>query len=411
MTDDVAGLVLDNNVRQTKAISLAMARSKQYHSEYQRYLGWLEEGGQLDRDLEFLPSDDQLVDRINRQHPSWTRPELSVLICYSKVVLKEALAESNLLADPWLGQSVIDYFPAAIVSDFGEAVKTHPLANEIAANQIVNDLVNRVGFSFFFRQMESTGASAEDVIKAYTIVTEVMGIKSLWQQIEEHNPQLPSANELELLHILVRLTRRATRWFLRNHRLNLSCESLIAQYSQPTEALLSELSVLQKEQWNVLWSGERDELTDIGVELKLAERLAATDSMFMSMGVVQTSLALDMPVQQVAEVYFGLGESLSLDWFMAQIVDLQPDSRWQDLARETYVDDLESQRRRLTACLCRLGMSDSSAMETWQNQQQELIHRWKLMVKDLRKASQSDFAMISVALRELLDLVQASLDT
>jgi glutamate dehydrogenase len=411
MTDDVAGLVLDNNVRQTKAISLAMARSKQYHSEYQRYLGWLEEGDQLDRDLEFLPSDDQLVDRINRQHPSWTRPELSVLICYSKVVLKEALAESNLLTDPWLAQSVIDYFPAAIVSGFGEAVKTHPLANEIAANQIVNDLVNRVGFSFFFRQMESTGASAEDVIKAYTIVTEVLGIKSLWQQVEEHNPQLPSAIELELLHILVRLTRRATRWFLRNHRLNLSCESLIAQYSQPTEALLSELPALQKEQWNVLWSGERDELTDIGVELKLAERLAATDSMFMSMGVVQTSLALDIPVQQVAEVYFGLGESLSLDWFMAQIVDLQPDSRWQDLARETYVDDLESQRRRLTACLCRLGMSDSSAMETWQNQQQELIHRWKLMVKDLRKASQSDFAMISVALRELLDLVQASLDT
>ena len=411
MTDDVAGLVLDNNVRQTKAISLAMARSKQYHSEYQRYLGWLEKGDQLDRDLEFLPSDDQLVDRINRQHPSWTRPELSVLICYSKVVLKEALAESNLLTDPWLAQSVIDYFPAAIVSGFGEAVKTHPLANEITANQIVNDLVNRVGFSFFFRQMESTGASAEDVIKAYTIVTEVLGIKSLWQQIEEHNPQLPSANELELLHILVRLTRRATRWFLRNHRLNLSCESLIAQYSQPTEALLSELPALQKEQWNVLWSGERDELTDIGVELKLAERLAATDSMFMSMGVVQISLALDIPVQQVAEVYFGLGESLSLDWFMAQIVDLQPDSRWQDLARETYVDDLESQRRRLTACLCRLGMSDSSAMETWQNQQQELIHRWKLMVKDLRKASQSDFAMISVALRELLDLVQASLDT
>ena len=411
MTDDVAGLVLDNNVRQTKAISLAMARSKQYHSEYQRYLGWLEDGDQLDRDLEFLPSDDQLVDRINRQHPSWTRPELSVLICYSKVVLKEALAESNLLTDPWLAQSVIDYFPAAIVSGFGEAVKTHPLANEIAANQIVNDLVNRVGFSFFFRQMESTGASAEDVIKAYTIVTEVLGIKSLWQQVEEHNPQLPSATELELLHILVRLTRRATRWFLRNHRLNLSCESLIAQYSQPTEALLSELSALQKEQWNVLWSGERDELIDIGVELKLAERLAATDSMFMSMGVVQTSLALDIPVQQVAEVYFGLGESLSLDWFMAQIVDLQPDSRWQDLARETYVDDLESQRRRLTACLCRLGMSDSSAMETWQNQQQELIHRWKLMVKDLRKASQSDFAMISVALRELLDLVQASLDT
>jgi glutamate dehydrogenase len=117
-----------------------------------------------------------------------------------------------------------------------------------------------------------------------------------------------------------------------------------------------------------------------------------------------------MRVQQVAEVYFGLGEFLSLDWFMAQIVDLQPDSRWQDLARETYVDDLESQRRRLTACLCTAGLTDPSSMETWQDQQQELIHRWKLMIKDLRKVPQSDFAMISVALRELLNLVQASLD-
>ena len=411
MTDEVASLVLDNNVRQTKAISLAMARSQQQHSEYQRYLSWLEDDDQIDRDLEFLPSDDQFTDRINRQQPSWTRPELSVLICYSKVALKAALAESDLLSDPWLARSVTNYFPAALVSRFGDAVVAHSLGNEIAVNQIINDMVNRVGFSFFFRQMESTGASVEDVVKAYTTVTEVLGIRELWQQIEDHQPPLPAALELDLLHVLVRLARRATRWFLRNHRLNISCELLIAKYLQPTEVLLAELPVLQKDQWRALWAGERDELTALGVELKLAESLAATDSMFMSMGVVQTALVAKMPVQKVAEVYFSLGEFLSLDWFMAQIVDLHPDSRWQDLARETYVDDLESQRRRLTARLCKLSMTDSSAMETWQDRQHELIHRWKLMIKDLRKVPQSDFAMISVALRELLNLVQASVDS
>ena len=35
---------------------------------------------------------------------------------------------------------------------------------------------------------------------------------------------------------------------------------------------------------------------------------------------------------------------------------------------------------------------------------------WKLMIKDLRHGPTADFAMISVALRELLDLVQASID-
>jgi glutamate dehydrogenase len=410
MTEDVASLVLDNNLRQTKSISLAMARSQQHHSEYQRYLSWLEQEDQLDRDLEFLPSDEQLTDRINRHQPSWTRPELSVLICYSKVLLKEALAGSDLLSDPWLASTVTKYFPKALVSQFGEAVEAHSLANEIAINQVVNDLVNRVGFSFFFRQMESTGSSAEDVIRAYTAVIEVLGLKRLWQQIEEHNPRLPAATELELLHILVRLARRATRWFLRNHRLSLDCASLIADYESPTQTLLAELPRLQKDQWKTLWSDERDELTDMGVELKLAEQLAANDSMFMSMGVVQTALQLETPVQKVAEVYFDLGEFLSLDWFMAQIVDLQPDSRWQDLARETYVDDLESQRRRLTACLCKRESNGTSAMNNWQAEQKELIHRWKLMIKDLRKVPQSDFAMISVALRELLNLVQASVD-
>ena len=49
-------------------------------------------------------------------------------------------------------------------------------------------------------------------------------------------------------------------------------------------------------------------------------------------------------------------------------------------------------------------------MEDWQQQQAPLIDRWRFMVKDLRHGPTPDFAMISVALRELLDLVQASID-
>jgi glutamate dehydrogenase len=97
---------------------------------------------------------------------------------------------------------------------------------------------------------------------------------------------------------------------------------------------------------------------------------------------------------------------------MAQIVALQPDNRWQDLARESYVDDLESQRRRLTACLLNADLSDIPLLiENWRIQQQPLIERWQSMVQDLRLGPAPDFAMISVALRELSDLVQTSVDS
>ena len=410
MTDSVAELVLHNNERQTQAISLAMHRSDQQHAEYQRFMAWLEESGRLDRELEFLPTDDQLNERINRNKPVWTRPELSVLVCYSKVMLKEVLLQADLLSEPWLANSVNDAFPEELVNRYSDAVAEHQLRHEIVATQLANDLVDRMGFSFFFRQMESTGASAGEVVRAYTMVINVLGIDEQWQNIET-DTSLASDVQLDLLHMLIRLVRRTTRWFLRNRRLNLDCTDIISQFAGPMQAVIKHMPERDQKEWVGLWQAEKAVLLEQGVEPELSSRLAASDSLFLSLGIVDTALKQQKPIEQVAKLYFTLGEQLSLDWFMAQIVGLQPDNRWQDLARESYVDDLESQRRRLTASLL-AGDIDSidSLLEDWQVQQQVLIHRWQSMVRDLRRGGAPDFAMISVALRELLDLVQASVD-
>ncbi len=410
MTDTVAELVLHNNLRQTQAISLAQHRSDLQHAEYQRFMAWLESSGKLDRELEFLPTDDQLSERINRHKPSWTRPELAVLVCYSKVMLKEALVVADLLSEPFLAASVERAFPQALVARYPDEVANHQLRQEIVATQLANDMVDRVGFSFFFRQMESTGASAGDVIRAYSIAMNILGLHQLWDNIE--NSDLPATVQLDLLHILIRLTRRTTRWLLRNRRHNLNCSEIVGQFTAPMHLLLQQLPELHEVEWIKLWSAEKANITGLGVDDLLASRLAASDSMFICLGVVDTALDLGKPVQQVAKLYFKLGEFLSLDWFMAQIVALNPGNRWQDLARESYVDDLEGQRRRLTANLMGdlVGDDIQLLVEGWQQQQAPLIERWKFMIKDLRHGPTPDFAMISVALRELLDLVQASID-
>ena len=410
MTDSVAELVLHNNLRQTQAISLAQHRSDLQHAEYQRFMAWLESSGKLDRELEFLPTDDQLSERINRHKPSWTRPELAVLVCYSKVMLKEALVAADLLSEPFLAASVDRAFPPALVARYPDEVANHQLRQEIVATQLANDMVDRVGFSFFFRQMESTGASAGDVIRAYSIAMNILGLHKLWGNIEDSG--LPATVQLDLLHILIRLTRRTTRWLLRNRRHNLNCSEIVGQFTAPMDLLLQQLPELHEVEWINLWSAEKANITGLGVDDLLASRLAASDSMFISLGVVDTALHLGKPVQQVAKLYFKLGEFLSLDWFMAQIVALNPENRWQDLARESYVDDLEGQRRRLTANLMSDLVGDDLELlvEGWQQQQAPLIERWKFMIKDLRHGPTPDFAMISVALRELLDLVQASID-
>ena len=180
------------------------------------------------------------------------------------------------------------------------------------------------------------------------MVINILGIDKLWQSIETDN-NLAADVQLDLLHRLIRLVRRTTRWFLRNRRLNLDCDLIIQQFAEPMLAVIEHMPKREQQEWVGLWGIEKDSLISRSVEPQMAARLAASDSIFLSLGIVDTALKQDRAVEQAAQLYFTLGEYLSLDWFMAQIVGLQPENRWQDLARESYVDDLESQRRRLTS--------------------------------------------------------------
>jgi glutamate dehydrogenase len=410
MTASVANLVLHNNARQTQAISLAMHRSEQQYAEYQRFMAWLEDSDKLDRELEFLPTDDQLNERLNRNQCLWTRPELAVLVCYSKVMLKEALLHADLLSEPWLARSVANAFPSELFSQYSEAVAEHQLRAEIIATQLANDLVDRMGFSFCFRQMESTGVSAGEVVRAYTMAINILGIDQLWLEIES-DTYLAADVQLDLLHMVIRLVRRTTRWFLRNRRLSLDCGLIIEQFTEPMLAIIEHIKKRDQPEWVELWEMEKDALIARQVNPLLAARLAASDSLFLSLGIVDTAVMQQKSIEHAADLYFTLGEYLSLDWFMAQIIALQSENRWQDLARESYVDDLESQRRRLTSTLLGSGVETvQSLLEGWQVSQQPLISRWQMMIRDLRRGGAPDFAMISVALRELLYLVQATVD-
>ena len=358
---------MHNNARQTQAISLALHRSDQQHAEYQRFMAWLEETGRLDRELEFLPTDDQLNERINRNQPVWTRPELSVLICYAKVMLKEVLLQADLLSEPWLARSVNNAFPLELIERYSDAVAEHQLRHEIVATQLANDLVDRMGFSFFFRQMESTGASAGEVVRAYTQVINILGIDELWQSIEA-DTNLTADVQLDLLHMLIRLARRTTRWFLRNRRLSLDCTVIIEQFAEPMLAVMQTFAKAYAGRMGRALGCRESRASGTAGRARLAARLAASDSIFLSLGIVDTAIKQQRPIEQTAQLYFTLGEYLSLDWFMAQIVALQPDNRWQDLARESYVDDLESQRRRLTACLLHADLGDIPLLiENWRD--------------------------------------------
>ncbi len=214
MTDDVAQIVITNAYRQSQSISVTSFRGAEQLKEQQRFIQGLEREGKLDRALEFLPSDEELSERMAAGQ-GLTRPELAVLVAYGKMVLKEQLNCPEVTDEPFLANMLVTSFPAKLQQQFGAALAQHPLRGEIIATRVANMLVNDMGLNFASRMKDETGASVAEVACCFAMAREVFGLNQLWRDIEGCDNLVGAETQLELMFYSRRIVRRATRWFLR----------------------------------------------------------------------------------------------------------------------------------------------------------------------------------------------------
>src|SRR5690606_30781429 len=156
MTDEVERLVLADNYRQNQAITVMEHMSVPRLGAKAHFIRTLEAEGLLDRQIESLPSDAELAERKLR-HQGLTRPELSILLSYSKIKLFQQLLDSDVPEDPYLSRELVRYFPEPLRGPYAEHMQRHRLKREIIATAVTNSTVNRMGATFMLRMQEDTG--------------------------------------------------------------------------------------------------------------------------------------------------------------------------------------------------------------------------------------------------------------
>lgn len=183
MTPQVEQLVLENNYRQTLALSLAQLRKLRDTPFQAHFMSDLEKLKMLDRKIENLPDTQTLQARL-RQGNGLTRPEIAVILAYAKLTLKESLARDVLVEDDYFKRDLFRYFPSQMQKDFAEDIEAHPLRSSIIATILANDIINNGGPTFVHRLSEKTGASKIEVVRAYIAVRDGFSIAQLYQQLD-----------------------------------------------------------------------------------------------------------------------------------------------------------------------------------------------------------------------------------
>lgn len=406
MTDEVGGLVLGNNYKQTQALSLAARRALPRIAEYKRLMNDLEGRGKLDRAIEFLPAEEAINERIAAGH-GLTRAELSVLISYSKIDLKEQLLGSLVPDDDYLTRDMETAFPPTLVSKFSAAMRRHRLKREIVSTQIANDLVNHMGITFVQRLKESTGMSPANVAGAYVIVRDIFHLPHWFRQIENLDYQVSADVQLELMDELMRLGRRATRWFLRARRNEQNAARDVAHFGPHLKELGLKLDELLSGEIRENWQARYQAYVAAGVPELLARMVAGTSHLYTLLPIIEASDVTGQDPADVAKAYFAVGSALDITWYLQQISALPVENNWQALAREAFRDDVDWQQRAITISVLQQGdgtQDVETRLSLWMAQNDSMIERWRVMLVEIRAASGTDYAMYAVANRELLDL-------
>ncbi|MCX7125027.1 MAG: NAD-glutamate dehydrogenase, partial [Gammaproteobacteria bacterium] len=243
MTDEISNLVLQNNYHQNEAVSLLAALSPGEIGLYENYLDTQEQLGKINRELEYLPDAKTFQER-RANNLGLTRPEISVLLSYSKIILKEAILQSDLLQDPSLAHYIKNAFPSVLYKKYPEAMLHHRLRDEILATQLSNHVVSHMGITFVHRMQDETGAEISSIVRAFIVASAIFNVEDIYTDIEALDYQVDVSLQFQMFDEVMRLIRRATRWLLLNWKEAMDVPTMIGHFEIHLKTLYKKLPKL-----------------------------------------------------------------------------------------------------------------------------------------------------------------------
>jgi glutamate dehydrogenase len=409
MTSEVSELVLYDNYRQTQAIQLARIQAIKQINLYGRFIQILEEKGVMTRDLEALPNSSVLRQR-KEQGLGLTTPEISVLVSYSKIFLKARLLESDVPEDPWMQRYLFSAFPKRLQTRYKKQLLNHRLRSELITTQLSNDLVNEMGAVFIFRMYHETGASYADFVKAYAAAREIFSMNGIWLDIQALDHKISPTVQMQMLLLVSKLVRRASRWLIRHYHEDLSIDKLIKRYKPGVDKLFGIVPGIIQGERKEFFLETYDEFIGADVPAELAQKVASCDVMFTAMEVIEGANKTKANANALMEIYLEIGQQLKLSWLRYQIRKQKNETHWEGLALAAIFDDIDSIQRQIALSVIKMkrkGQSMDKQIQVWRDDNQHMLIKWDKLLHNMQTSKSISPVMLFVGLRELNDFAQA----
>lgn len=339
MEETVCQDVLSNNYTQTLSISLDEIRCQADVEPFLELTDRLGRSGLLDRRDEYLPSRKEVAARAGS---NLFRPELSVLLAYSKMFLYRALLDAEQGDNRIVKQLLFDYFPRQAVERYADSLSRHPLAKEITATMLTNRVIDQAGSSFCQTLSRLTGRSQVTVANFYLIYDHLLDGSKMRQAVYAMDNQLPSEQQYQLLIKLEETLFAFCEFALSNGIALPETEQEISDISiklKEYSKLLPE--ILPHETWQNCQEA-RERLHNDGYSDEVALQFSILELLSDFLPLMCMVQASGLELKQLAKIKVLVDRTLYRSAIVTLIEQVPVRDRWDRRAKEALLGSLHS---------------------------------------------------------------------
>lgn len=406
----VATLVLQDNEAQSMAISLDELRSRDGVDDLRDLMSGLERAGVLDRGSERLPTWEVLQER-QEMGVSFTRPELAILLAYSKGALMAELLQSDLPDDPSLARYLRGYFPSQALAVAGDRrLEGHRLRREIVASQLTNELVAIMGAGFIRRVSQGTGRSPAEVARAWDVAAQLTDYDGLMNWLRMGG-DMPLSVAYRWLLGLSRVLERTTRWLLTNLQVEPRSPAILKEDLRDLGGLREAFPEFVMGRDRQIFESLVEELQGDGADQRASRQLITLRFLDQLLEILRVHRTTGADPLDAARTYYRISELFWIPWLRESVLEAPGDDRWEQRAAQALSDDLTWAHQHLVATvLLKLRPRSATvdgAVELLAEGHRDRIDRYQELVREVEGGGGTSLAAFAVVVRELLTISKA----
>lgn len=415
MQGEVCELILEKtNQMQAKLLMLESMNAKNHLEQYQLLLNKLEKTVLLDRGVEFLPTNEEIA-KMFAEGTSFERPQIAVLIAYTKMQLYKEIIDSDLPDNTFLNYYLMKYFPSIMREKYREEILKHPLRREIIATHITNNIINNVGCTFVNNAVENTGFSTSEVVCVLITIYEVYRLNELLEE-EKSLIGKVDVNIFAEVHLeAYKFLNQTVYWFLRNYPQPVKIGLAVAEFSKDIEDFYHNLTNILNDETLEEYNKLLQKFIDKNISGSLAKKVASLRFLSSGLAIIQTTNRLrfysKMQVTSltIGKLYFEVGSILYIPW-IREIVNekLELGSYWQRLSSKTLSDELHDQQMIITAEVAK-HLDDKEdyfkALKLWKENNKNKLKNYEEFFNNIRADGNFDISRLVMVMKRLSSII------